>query len=419
LSLSREMLGRTRFVLRRPAWVAVASIALATGTWTVYTFIGPAVAAVHWDRYLRVAVDDSELSRQLLSTLSETYDASAARNQERLSEAAIHQLEQVIYWDPSFARAHARLADRYMTEFELRLRDEANVMEISQVRDAAIASAFASPEQLRNWLNRAFGAKAQLLFRALDQARQAVQLCPLQGEAYLYLADLCFLEGGSGAAIQAYVDQGLRVRPYDQAVLYRAGVQALSFGRLEDAIRLWSACYHVRGNHQARIIYRLVASGMPASLFVATFQPDWQTLREVWKRYRQFGTEQDLGDLLAYAAEATERYSRQQGSWRPDVVWYWQSLLYTDVGRTDEALVCLHKAYGCNPRTYNVRFALGEALLAEHRYAEAEPHIRWCLARRPENRSLSAALVEIAKHRLAERELNESRSPSAMGGWRE
>jgi O-antigen ligase/tetratricopeptide (TPR) repeat protein len=419
LALPAEDRRRARYVPGRLVWAASASIVLLAGAWTVHTFAGPAVAAIHWDRYLRAAIDDARISRQLLATFPSNYDASVTHPQQPLSDAMIHQLEQVVYWDPECARAHARLADRYMTQFELRLRDEANTMEISQIRDAAVASAFGSPEELRGWLDRAFGADSQLLYQALAHARKAVELCPLQGEGYLYLADLCFLEGGSYETVYAFVDQGLRVRPYDKGVLYRAGVQALSLGRLDETLRLWSKCYHVRGSHQPKIIYRLVASGMPASAFVTTFQPDWQTLRQVWSRYRQFGTDDDLRDLLTYTVKVTAEAAQQEHGECPDALWYWQSLIYADAGQADEALACLQRAYAYNPREYVIRYALARSLLAAGRYAEAEPHVRWCLARRPEDKKLGAALVEITKRRLAESELKESRSPTGIGGWRQ
>lgn len=408
-----------RTVAPRPVWAALAAIVLVAGTWTVYTFAGPAIAALHWNRYLRAAVDDAKLSRQLLSTLAAGYDASVTKPQQPLSDAMIRQLEQVVYWDPDCARANARLADRYMTQFELRLRHEENTMEISQIRDAAIASAFQSPEQLRGWLERAFGPNAQLLYQALAHARRAAQLSPLQGEAYLYMADLCFLDGASYPAVEAYVDQGLRVRPYDKAVLYRAGVEKLSLGRLEETLRLWSKCYHVAGSHLPKIVYRVVASGMPASLFVSTFQPDWQTLRDVWARYRQYGTDDDLRVLLSYAEGVTEQRVRQERADRAAIIWYWQSMMYADVGQPDKALACLQQADTCNPHDYTIRYALGQSLLAAGRYAEAEPHIRWCLARHPQNKTLSTALVKINKQRLAEREVDESRSSSGIGGWRQ
>ncbi len=420
LTLPATSRGRARFVPRPAVWTAMASVGLLAGLWAAYTFAGPAIADIHWYRYLRVAKQDGRLSRQVLTSLTDGRDTSAARAQQPLADAMIHQLEQVVHWDPACARAHARLADRYMAQFELRLRDEANTMEITQIRDAAIVSAFPSTGALRAWLQRAFGQSPQLLYQALAHAHRTVELCPLQGEGYLCLADLCFLEGGSYATAQAYVDQGLLVRPVDKAVLFRAGVHALSLGQVDRTYQLWSRCYPVRGNHQQKIIFRLIASRMmPASQFVTTFQPDWTTLQEVWKRYRQFGTEDDLRDLLAHAAKVTDEVTGEHDARHPDIVWYWQSTMYSDVGQTEQAMACLRRAYAINPREYLVRSALGQTLLEVGQFAEAEPHIRWCLARRPENKALHAALRKIADHRQTEATQRQTRLPSGIGGWRQ
>ena len=42
-------------------------------------------------------------------------------------------------------------------------------------------------------------------------------------------------------------------------------------------------------------------------------------------------------------------------------------------------------------------------LIAAGQYSEAEPHVRWCLARYPDNKSLKGLLLEINKHRFVER----------------
>jgi tetratricopeptide (TPR) repeat protein len=84
-------------------------------------------------------------------------------------------------------------------------------------------------------------------------------------------------------------------------------------------------------------------------------------------------------------------------------IWYWQSQLFAEVGQTDQSLACLEHAYRRDTRQYSIRCALAKALHATGRYTEAEPHYRWCLARRPTDKNLTAALVAISKARLAQR----------------
>jgi tetratricopeptide (TPR) repeat protein len=156
-------------------------------------------------------------------------------------------------------------------------------------------------------------------------------------------------------------------------------------------------------------VHALAGELMPAAEYVRLFQPDWQTLREVWSRYKQRGRPEDLADLAVYAQSVTERKVAENDGVNPAYFWLSQAMLYNDLQRSQEALVCLEKAYAAGPHIYAVRLAIGRALLESERFAEAEPHVRWCLARRPDNKALSAALVEITKQRFAQRSSSEAR----------
>ena len=277
-----------------------------------------------------------------------------------------------------------------MAEFERRRLASDNRMDVTQISDAAMSSDFQSPQAFDTWLHRAFGADMKLLTFAQRHARRTVELCPLQGEGYVYLADLCFLNQAPRAAIAAFVDQGLRVRPYDRNVLYRAGRQELLSGRHDAAIEFWSRCFNTPGPHQQQIVFRLVYSGMPARMLLNKLEPEWQTLREVWDQYCRSGTPQDLIDVLSYASEmAPLEIANEQSPVRPAYVWYRLASMNADVGRVDESLGCLERADECDPVQYAIRFALGKTLIAVGRLPEAEPHVRWCLARRPGDKNLS------------------------------
>jgi tetratricopeptide (TPR) repeat protein len=173
----------------------------------------------------------------------------------------------------------------------------------------------------------------------------------------------------------------------------------------------------VPGAHQQQIIYRLVASGMSASEFLEKFRPEWPNLRDTWKNYRERGTDDDLEALLTYAAEVSERQASSQEAIRAESIWFWQAMMYSDVGRETDVVACLERAHASDPRQFYTRYALQKSLVAAHRYAEAEPHIRWCLARRPADKSLSNALKAIAKHRLSEREVVASNPDARVNTW--
>jgi tetratricopeptide (TPR) repeat protein len=390
------------FVLPRSRWLEIAAASVLLAAWSVHAFVGPAMAAVHWDRYLRAAMADYQQSNEFLSEFIAGNSIAAAGAHRANADPMLRELLEVVSWDPAHARAHRRLANRYMAEFERRGLESANRMDITQLSDAAMSSEFESTKSLTDWLHRAFGPDIKLLECALRHARRTVELCPLQGEGYVYLADLCFLNQAPRAAIAAFVDQGLRVRPYDRNVLHRAGRQELLSGRNDTAIEFWSRCFNTPGPHQQQIVFRLVYSGMPARMLIQKLLPQWHTLREVWDQYGKSGTPQDLSDLLSYAAEiAPQVVAKEKPTIQPAAVWYRLGVMYADVGRVGESLACLQRAYACDSTQYAVRYALGKSLLAVGRLPEAEPHVRWCLARRPGDKNLTDALLAISKHRLA------------------
>jgi hypothetical protein len=203
-----------QFLLPRARWLEASAVAVLASAWAVYTYVGPGMASLYWDRYLRASVANRDAAREQMSSWIASRQSSSA-TAEPLNDVMLRQLEQVVAWDPQFARAHLRLAAAYMSQFELRQLRGENMMNLPQIQDAALASRFSSSAELRAWLERAFGNRAELLYRADAAARRAVGLCPLQGEGYALLGELCFLDGGQGDAVDAYFAQALRVRPHD------------------------------------------------------------------------------------------------------------------------------------------------------------------------------------------------------------
>jgi tetratricopeptide (TPR) repeat protein len=392
-----------RRLLPRPRWFEIATASILTGAWSIHTFVGPAVASVYWDRYMRCSASNSQLTHQQWSDLLASGTVSDPHNRGPLNELMIGQLEQVTKWDPEYARAHLRLAALYITKFELLQQDAENAMSRVQIKDAALVSAFKTQKELDAWLHAAFGPNIDWLRRAAAEARHAVELCPLQGEGYLYLADLCFLNVGDSANADSYIEQVLRVRPYDCEVHYVVGERAWLIGDFETAFKHWQICFNDSGPHQLRIIYWL-AGRMPAELFLSAFQPDWQTLPSIWGRYRSLGQPHDAKVLLAYSAKATQRETKQKPAAHAAEIWAQQASMYRDVGRREESLDCLRRAYDCAPTNYAVRLAFAGELANAGRYAEAQPHYRWCLARQPMDKSLSETLKNITKQNLAQRE---------------
>lgn len=404
MTQSEEMQAVCYRPMKRGRWVERAAAAGIFGGWCVYTFTGPAMAAVHFDRYLRASVANTQISEEELSALVESKPPeSQSAEKAHLNDTMINELKQVLKWDPRCARAHLRLAARYVAQFDLLQDEAANAVHLGELRDVLATSHFGTRESETAWLQKAFGANLIWLHRAADEARSALALCPLQGEAYIYLAQLSFLDHKHDAAVSAYIDQALRVRPHNADVVFEVGRQDYIAGNFSAAINRWKQCFGDTGPHQLKIVY-LLAGRIPASDLIATLMPDWRTLRGIWTRYHELGHPEDLDALLSYASKCAEHDPQEADEIPPALIWLWQAQFYEDVGRHDDALRSLQRAYSSGSQFYLVRRALAEALKSAGRFAEAEPHYRWCIARRPNDKELSDALVDISKQRLAQRE---------------
>ena len=379
----------------RSQWIGLSAVVLLVSAWMVSELVGPAFASIHWDRYLLASNVDRQLENQQLSA-SHANQVDITTSREMLRTSMISHLQKTLYWHPRFARAQRKLAAKYLQQFDQLQQHADNAMTVSQIRDAAIASKFSSAKQLHQWLQQALGANSDLLYKAYFHARRAVQWGPLQGEAYLYLANLCFLEGRSTAAVDAYVDQALRVRPHDGDVLFEAGVQQVRSARIEKAYDDWAQAYRYPGKHRWMII-NFLAPHIPAAAFLEKFQPDWDTLRQVWRQYKEFGQPDDLRVLVDYATQAAVR---ETGQHRPSaMVSIFLSLadMQIDQQQWEPASKNLRQAYAADPSNFAVRRKLGQILLRTGQYQAAESHLRWCLARRPDDRGLEADLLKTVK----------------------
>lgn len=233
--------------LSRPSWIGLAVVSCLAGLWSVSTLIGPAAASLHWDRYLLANIASKSINATRLRQVEQ--DTTEGQQATQVAtDSMIIELRHVIRAHPTNARAHLRLAGNYLRQFELRQAQSQNQMSITQIRDAAMMSHFSSSEEMHEWLVRAFGRDSDLLYLAFRHARCALKNCPLQGEAYIYLASLCFLEGKGPQAVDDYVAQALRVNPYSGDILFAVGLHEFLSGRLDQALQRWQSTFAFSGN---------------------------------------------------------------------------------------------------------------------------------------------------------------------------
>ncbi len=190
-----------------------ALIVLGLGVGWIHTLSGPARAAIHWDNYLAMSLaagtsasDGVRIGRQ------REFGTVDLADPQTLATMASH-LQQSLRWYPHDARANLRYATVCLRRFEQLQQASDNAMGLLDLREAAQASTFPSQQAQERWLSTVMGDRRAYLDEARRAAIRAVQLCPLQGQAYLHLAELAFLHHPDPSFEHRLLDQAQRVRP--------------------------------------------------------------------------------------------------------------------------------------------------------------------------------------------------------------
>jgi tetratricopeptide (TPR) repeat protein len=239
-----------------------------------------------------------------------------------------------------------------------------------------------------------------------------VQLRPLQGRAYIQLAELSFLKGNDAAAKHAYIDQALAVRPHDGAVLFAAGSEAIMVGQFDTGIEYWRRAFRSGPEYQATIIQN-IAARVPPDFFLASFQPDLQGLRLLYNHYRRSEMREAVEYLGPMLAEQLEKEASALADRRAGALWYEAHLVEREIGRTEAALHSGRQAVLLDGSDYEKRRAVARWLCSQGLYAEAAIHLRWCLHRRPDDTSLLELLRQAVKSTNGPVATRVSQAPSA------
>jgi len=415
---SPQTAGHRDIGVPRPAMAAAAVAVTVAGVWMTGNRIAPVLAEPDWHQFLLLEAArrwQPWQSPQAAGAEAEPPSAAAIEAQRE----RIARLERVVLRQPDHARAHLELARAYLGLFDMSQVAADNSMSLANLRDAAMASQFSSREALCEWLSRAVGDPRLLLDRALRHTREALALCPLEGEGYLFLAKLCFLDG-SGLSQAACVDQALRVRPFDGAVLYEAAVEAWLAGDTARWLeRLRGACRSGR-KQQEHVLRRMIAytppEGIDAVLELITGQldPDLEGLRFLHTLAAQRARPGQLAPLRQLYVRRIE--AAAQVAQGPQAASLWLEALPVHRERCDpaEALQCARRAQACHPDSYDAHHLLVRCLVEQGELAEAEGQLRWCLQRRPGDEALQRLAKDLLRKRLDRSRQDHAQRPGTM-----
>jgi tetratricopeptide (TPR) repeat protein len=344
-----------------------------------------AMAEPHWDQFLSYALK-----------------ASSGGEKPPADNSVLGALENVLYWTPDNGKAHVRLASLLLGRFEQLQQSAANSLPLNQISEAAMASRehFHSKEEMDAWLDRAIGENRRLLAAALWHLGRGMAQCPLLGEGYIHLADLCFLKGQGPPERLAYLNQALQVRPYDGVVLLAAGSAAALRGDVDAMIACWRPVLRCREQEKMAMVRLLTSMPIPIEDVLSAFEPNLPATRALFWRYSETTPHDQLGPLYAYYSKLLSQ--AMEGLDREKAAPLWREMydIYAQAGRPDEAINCLREAVAGRPADFDTRLALGVQLNQRGRFAEARQQLEWCVERRPGYAPVKEHLAKAVKGQI-------------------
>ena len=381
----------------REVWGAACVAVLVLAVMAVHECLPSARASAAWDRFKRTSI----LTAELRKSPTELDDSALA--------ALSGDLDEVLRCDPHNARAHVRRAQYYLTQFDRAQQQSENAIELVHIRDAALASEFKTQTAQDEWLDVVVGENRGLLDRALDHSRRAVELSPLLGEAYLYLAQLSFLTGVGDAAKPVLVDQALRVRPHSGEVLVAAGAEAGLAEQPELQLKHWKEAFHQSPDVQRQLV-KLLAPQQSADDFLRHFDPPKSGLRALFDFYVAAKRADDAvaisEPLLAKCYELAQAARGKPAA----ELWGEAQMIHAVLEQRTEAIECARRSLQQTPDDWRRHQLLAHRLGQNGEWAEAVAELKWCTRRRPDDADLARELA------AAFRQQQHAESESAASG---
>ena len=400
--MRRKIEDQPSFTLPRVLWLGVTIVVGILGIGSVQVLLRPARASQHWDNYSIYAKDRHKIESKTNAVASQSeMNKELLRVAEGLDKKLEEEMRAYLSKDLNNATAHLRMAAVFLRQFQARQRSSLNPMDIGQIRDAAIASQFPSKEALNEWLGRAIGENQELLQRALWHTRQAIIRCPLQGEAYLFLAELIFLEGQGTVAKSSLVDQAIRVRPFDGKVLLMAGKEAAVAGDVETAVGHWKKSFKYSIDGKLELL-RLICQRLPASITIQMLEPEANDLEYFYRAYQGLGDPLQMAEVCTYFESLLWKVSVAD----QNVLQLWTTLskAYQGIQKHEDALRCAKQALQFDSSSFHTRLLMASILFDLAAYPEAEQQLRWCVSRRPDHFQAQELLKSVVKARIAKRQ---------------
>ena len=325
-------------------------------------------------------------------------DSPQAAMQELLSgyDRLIAALERTVALRPDHPRGWAELAVARLDRFGLTRRLENRAIGVVDLRQAAGGGRFRSRAEIRGWVRRAAGPAVTDLELALEDAREAVRVAPLSGDAWCVLGQLAFLEGGEPALAGTCVAQALAVRPTSATVIFEAANQALLDGDVARAMELWRSSFAADPRQRVRIISILLPR-VSAADACELLEPDLDGLRAIDAAWTPRESADQLAPVRGRRLEAVLARAAECPGGKRCKLLQEAAGLQVRLGQPAAARRSLEQAAVADPSSYEAHLALADLAITMRDGETARAELHWCLLRRPDSQALRERMEKLAK----------------------
>jgi len=380
-----------RYRMGKLGWASLAMVVLAMSTFAISHYVGPARGLNAWHEYR---------AWSLASKRSGAGRRGELGNVNALDPDTVGQmialLDEVVEYDPGHGKAHVRMASMCLRQFELLQSRSENPMSLAQIRDAALTSQFESHEAMSEWINRVVGENRVYLDRVLSHAKKGMQLTPTEGNAYLYYAEVAFLDPTVNTTEYELVEQAYAVRPYDATTQFSFGRHQLLAGQEESAMVLWKDAFG-RGDEVRKRIIGALGFQVPPQQIVDLFDPGLEGMRDLFDYYRRNEFTPQMKFIGEPFVALLEKQAKLMSGKSAGKLWFEAQFVHAKLEHPELAAAAANNAVMADPGETRNHFACALRLRDCERFEEAADQFRWCAARDPKNEDLPKVIAEMKK----------------------
>ena len=361
---------------------------------SAYQFVGPAQATPRYHEFRAWSLASNRFQARSIGPGRQRSLGFVNPAAPETTARMIQLLDESLAADPLHGRAHVRMAALCLRQFNLLQMESDLGMDLAQIRDAALSSEFSTHEKMVAWVMRVVGENGNYLLRVLDHAKRGVQLTPTEGQGYLYLAEVAFLDPALNGREPELMEQAYQVRPFDPAVQFVHGRYLLLAGQQERALELWAEAFR-RGEAIRQRIIHSVGDLAPPEEIVSVFQPDVDGFKDLFDYYRLNGRESQMRLVGRLYVEQLEKHAPEATGSHAGQLWFDAQFVHATLGDAAFAARAARNAIRAEPASYRNHYACALRMRDLGLWDEAITQFRWCQKRRPENEELPRVIAQL------------------------